>query len=103
MAEIASAHGNVHVEALLNEGKGEFFCGPYPIHNTVPALMAKQLKAFFYELQQAARRITPHQDPGNAPYHSYSPDSLASAFNSLRQVHRSHLLRHLPWGLGLQR
>lgn len=72
IADAAGAHGNVAVEALFTEGKGAFFWGPYTIHSTMPAPVAKQLKAFFHERRQAARRTSPQRDPGDAPYHAFS-------------------------------
>ena len=104
IADTAGDHGNVAVEALFTEGKGAFFWGAYTIHSTIPTPVAKQLKAFFHEHRQAARRATPHWDPGDMPFHSFSETAqreLSLALgrfidHSCRSVRRGAFV-HDPW------
>lgn len=63
--------GNVHIEALFTEGKGASFWGPYTIHSTAPAPVAKQLAEYLRARRAQAPLPAPSDGPAARSFHSF--------------------------------
>ena len=72
VGDAADEHGNVHIEALFTEGKGASFWGPYTIHSTAPAPVAKQLAAYLRERRSRAPLPATGDDPATRSFHSFN-------------------------------